>query len=109
LRVPPRLTAPQRRRGRRRGKSDAIDALATARAALQGPGLDPPSAGEGRLGDSARAERARRSPRRPGRGASPLPAAAALAPARARPAAAGAARRARQLALSRPRGAAAVL
>src|SRR4029453_5339040 len=46
LRVPPRLTAPQRRRGRRRGKSDAIDALATARAALQEPGLDQPRAGE---------------------------------------------------------------
>jgi transposase len=33
VRVPPRLTAPQRRRGRTRGKSDAIDALAIARAA----------------------------------------------------------------------------
>src|SRR4029450_6483228 len=47
LRAPPRLTAPQRRRGRRRGKSDAIDALATARAALQEPGLDQPRAGGG--------------------------------------------------------------
>src|SRR4029079_13758124 len=28
VRVPPRLTAPQRRRGRTRGKSDSIDALA---------------------------------------------------------------------------------
>ena len=37
VRVPPRLTAPQRRRGRRRGKSDGIDALAVARAALQEP------------------------------------------------------------------------
>jgi transposase len=46
LRVPPRLTAPQRRRGRRRGKSDAIGALATARAALPEPGLDQPRAGE---------------------------------------------------------------
>jgi transposase len=44
VRVPPRLTAPQRRRGR--GKSDAIDALAVARAALQEPGLDRPRAGE---------------------------------------------------------------
>jgi transposase len=35
VRVPPRLTAPQRRRGRTRGKSDAIDALAVARAALR--------------------------------------------------------------------------
>ena len=36
VRVPPRLTAPERRRGRARGKSDLIDALAVARAALQG-------------------------------------------------------------------------
>jgi transposase len=49
LRVPPRLTAPQRRRGRFRGKSDAIDALAIARAALQEPKLDRPRAGEERL------------------------------------------------------------
>src|SRR4249919_2453473 len=35
VRVPPRLTAPQRRRGRvrARGKSDRLDALAVARAA----------------------------------------------------------------------------
>src|SRR5439155_23696476 len=46
VRVPPRLTAPQRRRGRVRGKSDAIDALAVARAALQEPELDRPRAGE---------------------------------------------------------------
>ena len=46
VRVPPRLTAPQRRRGRTRGKSDAIDAVAVARAALQEPGLDRPRAGE---------------------------------------------------------------
>jgi transposase len=49
VRVPPRLTAPQRRRGRVRGKSDAIDALAIARAALQEPNLDRPRAGEERL------------------------------------------------------------
>src|SRR5215218_1950774 len=49
VRVPPRLTAPQRRRGRTRGKSDAIDALAIARAALQEPELDRPRAGEERL------------------------------------------------------------
>ena len=49
VRVPPRLTAPQRRRGRQRGKSDAIDALAIARAALQEPKLDRPRAGEERL------------------------------------------------------------
>jgi transposase len=35
VRVPPRLTAPERRRGRTRGKSDLIDALAVARAALR--------------------------------------------------------------------------
>lgn len=46
VRVPPRLTAPQRRRGRVRGKSDTIDALAVARAALQEPKLDGPRAGE---------------------------------------------------------------
>ena len=49
VRVPPRLTAPQRRRGRTRGKSDAIDGLAIARAALQEPDLDRPRAGEERL------------------------------------------------------------
>ena len=46
VRVPPRLTAPQRRRGRTRGKSDSIDALAVARAALQEPLLNGPRAGE---------------------------------------------------------------
>ncbi len=46
VRVPPRLTAPQRRRGRSRGKSDTIDALAIARAALQEPQLQGPRAGE---------------------------------------------------------------
>jgi transposase len=49
VRVPPRLTAPQRRRGRVRGKSDSIDALAVARAALQEPDLDRPRAGEDTL------------------------------------------------------------
>jgi transposase len=37
--VPPKLMAGQRRRGRRPGKSDPIDALAVARAALAEPGL----------------------------------------------------------------------
>ena len=46
VRVPPRLTAPQRRRNRTRGKSDAIDAAAVARAALQEPQLEGPHAGE---------------------------------------------------------------
>jgi transposase len=49
VRVPPRLTAPERRRGRVRGKSDAIDALAVARAALREPRLDRPRPEEGRL------------------------------------------------------------
>jgi transposase len=42
VRVPPRLTAPQRRRGRVRGKSDSLDALAVARAALREARLDEP-------------------------------------------------------------------
>ena len=49
VRVPPRLTAPERRRGRVRGKSDLIDALAIARAALREPLLDSPRPEEGRL------------------------------------------------------------
>src|SRR3954451_2348761 len=49
VRVPPRLTAPERRRGRVRGKSDLIDALAIARAALREPVLDSPRPEEGRL------------------------------------------------------------
>jgi transposase len=39
LRVPPRLTAQGRRSARQRGKSDALDAAAVARAALREPGL----------------------------------------------------------------------
>src|SRR5215207_3151186 len=46
VRVPPKLTAPQRRTGRTRGKSDPIDALAVARAALREPRLDHPRPGE---------------------------------------------------------------
>jgi transposase len=42
VRVPPRLTGPERRRGRTRGKSDSLDALAVARAALREPCLDEP-------------------------------------------------------------------
>jgi transposase len=49
VRVPPRLTAPERRRGRVRGKSDLIDALAIARAALREPQLDSPRPEEARL------------------------------------------------------------
>jgi len=37
VRVPPKLMAGQRRSGRQRGKSDAIDALAVARAYLREP------------------------------------------------------------------------
>lgn len=39
VRVPPKLMAGQRRGGRERGKSDSIDALAVARAALREPKL----------------------------------------------------------------------
>ena len=49
VRVPPKLMAPQRRAGRVRGKSDPIDALAVARAALREPRLDHPRQGEQRL------------------------------------------------------------
>jgi transposase len=46
VRVPPKLMAPQRRTGRARGKSDPIDALAVARAALREPRLNHPRPGE---------------------------------------------------------------
>jgi transposase len=49
VRVPPRLTGPERRRGRTRGKSDGLDALAVARAALREPRLDGPRPQEPRL------------------------------------------------------------
>jgi transposase len=49
VRVPPRLTAPERRRGRTRGKSDLLDALAIARAALREARLDQPRPQELRL------------------------------------------------------------
>src|SRR5216683_2042919 len=42
VRVPPKLMAPERRTGRERGKSDPIDALAVARAALREPRLSHP-------------------------------------------------------------------
>ena len=42
VRVPPRLMAPERRHGRARGKSDPIDALAVARAAIREPALSRP-------------------------------------------------------------------
>jgi transposase len=46
VRVPPKLTVPERRAGRARGKSDPIDALAIARAALREPDLSRPRQGE---------------------------------------------------------------
>jgi transposase len=46
VRVPPKLTVPERRAGRTRGKSDPIDALAIARAALREPDLSRPAVGE---------------------------------------------------------------
>jgi transposase len=46
VRVPPKLTVPERRAGRTRGKSDPIDALAIARAALREPDLGRPQLGE---------------------------------------------------------------
>src|SRR5436190_10574784 len=42
VRVPPKLTVPERPAGRQRGKSDPIDALAIARAALREPDLPRP-------------------------------------------------------------------
>src|SRR4051794_5594436 len=42
VRVPPKLTVPERRAGRMGGKSDPIDALAIARAALREPDLSRP-------------------------------------------------------------------
>src|SRR5829696_3112492 len=46
VRLPPKLTVPERRAGRTRGKSDPIDALAIARAALREPDLARPRPGE---------------------------------------------------------------
>ena len=46
VRVPPKLTVPERRAGRTRGKSDPIDALAIARAALREPNLSRPRSDE---------------------------------------------------------------
>src|SRR5436190_2063640 len=46
VRVPPKLTVPERRAGRTRGKSDPIDALAIARAAMRDPHLSRPRGDE---------------------------------------------------------------
>jgi transposase len=51
VRVPPKLMAPERRAGRVRGKSDPIDALAVARAALREPDLGRPRPDEGPFRD----------------------------------------------------------
>jgi transposase len=51
VRVPPKLTVPERRAGRARGKSDPIDALAIARAALREPDLSRPRLDEQVFGD----------------------------------------------------------
>ena len=51
VRGPPKLTMPERRAGRTRGKSDPIDALAIARAALREPDLARPRPGEQVLRD----------------------------------------------------------
>jgi transposase len=51
VRVPPKLTVPERRAGRARGKSDPIDALAIARAALREPDLSRPRLDEQRFRD----------------------------------------------------------
>ena len=90
VRVPPRLTAPQRAAAAR-AASPIRSTRSPSPAALREPQLDRPR----RRGAAAGAEAAGRSPRRSRRRAAPLPAAAALAPARARPDAHGAARRAR--------------
>jgi transposase len=59
VRVPPKLMAPERRAGRLRGKSDPIDALAVARAALREP-TESPARGRGVV---SRIEAAGRPPR----------------------------------------------
>jgi transposase len=51
VRVPPKLMAPERRAGRARGKSDPIDALAVARAALREPRLSRPRPDEQQFRD----------------------------------------------------------
>src|SRR5579859_2566060 len=99
VRVPPRLTAPERAAGpgarqvgsdRRARRRPCCFARAAARLAQ--------AAG----GSAARVEAAGRPPRRTRRRTTPLSAAAALAPPRARPGAAGAARGARPHRLARP-------
>ena len=79
VRVSPKLMAPERRAGRGRGKSDAIDALAVVRAALREPALNGPRVDEEPyrelklLVDIAR-DRRRASPRTPALALAPVPA-----------------------------------
>ena len=79
LRIPTHLTAKARRSARERGKSDPIDALNVARAALQ-EGLDVPgrAPGRARAGPAA----ARRPPRTAGPPSRRAQQHAAVAPAR---------------------------
>jgi len=60
VRVPPKLTVPERRAGRTRGKSDPIDALAIARAAIREPDDLKAIVADG--AGRARSERIRRYP-----------------------------------------------
>ena len=80
VRVPPKLMAGTRSSARTRGKSDPIDALAIARAALREPDL--PIAEHDQ---SSRELSSGRSPRGPRRRTHPDAERAALAPPRARP------------------------
>jgi|SRR5438552_7940587 len=82
VRVPPKLTVPERRAGRARGKSDPIDLLAIARAALREPDLARPRP---RGADLRRDQASGRPSRRSRRGMPPCAAAVALAPLPARP------------------------
>jgi len=82
VRVPPKLTLPERRAGRARGKSEPSDALAIARAALRGPDLARPRP---RGADLRRDQASGRPSRRSRRGMPPCAAAVALAPLPARP------------------------
>ena len=81
VRVPPKLMAHARDSARTYGKSDPIDALAVARAALREPDL--PDRPARRPGPGA--PPARRPPRRPGQGPHRAHQPAPLAPPRARP------------------------
>jgi hypothetical protein len=78
VRVPPQLMAAERRGGRERGKSDPIDALAVARAALREPDLPVAE-----LDGPTRELRLLVDHRHPGPGTHPHPQPVAVASARA--------------------------